>query len=127
MIAAIDTRCSSMPQIDMPISVAIIVSGTIAPTMIPVRRPSASINTISTTRTVWPRLSLASSTEAWTRSGWKIAMSRSIPSGRSPLRRATDSRTCTPSSTTFDFSTIEMPSTIAGLILERAGAFGGSW
>ena len=113
MIAAIDTRCSSIPHTDMPISVAIIVKGTIEPTIRPVRTPKNTITTASTTATVCIRLMVALLTDACTRSGWKITTFKSIPNGNFLRISNNFAFTCWPSSTTFDFFTIDTPKTIA--------------
>ncbi len=63
IIEAIDTRCSSISIKRMKIRAISIVSGTIAPTMRPVRSPRKTITTNSTIASVSNRVRSTSLTE----------------------------------------------------------------
>ncbi|EKU24647.1 hypothetical protein XTGART2_1856 [Xanthomonas translucens pv. graminis] len=81
MIAAIDTVCSSTLSARIAISVPRMVSGTIAPTIRPVRQPRNSITTAITMSTVSPMTWCILPISRSTTSAWNVTTCCEKPTG----------------------------------------------
>ena len=115
MMAAIDTVCNSTFRARIAISAARMVSGTMAPTIRPVRQPRNNITTAITITTVSPITWCILLISRATTSGWNVTMCSWKPTGSCALARSRPTRKDLPKSSILRPAAIDTAITTAGL------------